>query len=171
MNKKKVLFLPILFLVFIKQSFAHCPLCVMGAATLAMGASYMGVNKAIIGLFIGAFAVAIGWWVARLIKKQFIPHQKLVIILFSFLTTVIPMMSYISGAYPLYVPFLGQYGTTFAIDLFLTGSVLGGFVVLISPWLSEKVTEFRKGKQLPFQGLSLMFVVLLLLGTIIQLVA
>lgn len=168
MKKTKLLLFPVLFLVLIKQSFAHCPLCVVGAATLAVGASYLGVSKAVIGLFIGAFAVAIGWWVAKLIKKQHIPYQKSIIILFSFLTTIIPMISIIKGAYPLYISFVGQYGTTYAVNLFLSGSLVGGFVVLIAPWLSETITKLRNGKQIPFQGILLTFVLLAVLSIAVQ---
>ena len=170
MNKTKLFLFPALFLALIKQSFAHCPLCVVGAASLAVGASYLGVSKAAIGLFIGAFAVAIGWWAAKLVKRQFIPYQNSVIILISFLTTVVPLMSYISGAYPLYVFFIGQYGTTYAVDLFLTGSILGGLIVLLAPWLSAKITRLRSGRQIPFQGISLTFGSLIVLGLLIQLV-
>ncbi len=170
MKKTKLFLFPALFLVLIKQSFAHCPLCVMGAATLAVGASYLGVSKAVIGLFIGAFAIAIGWWVAKLIKKQFIPYQKTTIILVSFLTTIIPLMSYISGTYPIYISFIGQYGTTYAVNLFLSGSIAGGLIVLIAPWLSGMITKLRNGKQISFQGISLTFILLAVLGAVIQLV-
>jgi len=168
--KTKLFLFPALFLVLIKQSFAHCPLCVVGAASLAVGASYLGVSKAAIGLFIGAFAIAIGWWIAKLIKKQYIPYQKSIIILISFLTTIIPIMPYIKGAYPLYISFLGPYGTTYAADLFLSGSLAGGFIVLIAPWLSSTITKLRKGKQIPFQGILLTFFLLIVLSIVIQLV-
>ena len=50
---------------------AHCPLCTAGAAIAAGGAIYLGVSVIVVGLFIGAFAVSTGWWVAKIIKKQY----------------------------------------------------------------------------------------------------
>jgi hypothetical protein len=147
---------------------AHCPLCTIGAATAAGGAAYLGVSNTVIGIFIGAFAVSIGWWFARIIKKQFVPYQKPAIIILSFLTTVIPMMPLLSDIHGLYIPWIGAYGSTLAIDLFIVGALLGGFITSITPWLSKKITALRNGKMIPYQGILLTVCLLLISGVIIQ---
>lgn len=171
---KKLLLFPFLFVLFIKNAFAHCPLCVVGAAAAAGGAKWMGVNTAAIGVFIGAFAIALGWWVSKLIKKQYFPLQKSFIIAVIFVTTVIPMLPMLGESFPIYVSLLGAYGSllnrTYIFDLFLFGSIVGGFVVLIAPWFSSKITKLRKGKFLHYQGIVLTFAILIILAIIMQLV-
>lgn len=165
-SKLSILFAAVL--VSSSSVFAHCPLCTLGAAAAAGGAAFLGVSNIVIGLFIGAFAVSIGWWVSRLIKKQFVPYQKAGIILLSFVTTVLPLLPFLSDIHPLYLSWIGSYGSTFAIDYFLLGSLLGGIIVSITPWLSNRITIVRSGKFLPFQGIILTLSLLLILGVAIQ---
>ncbi len=161
-------------LVLIKSVYAHCPLCTIGAAAAAGGAAWLGVSKVVIGVFIGAFAVSIGWWISNLIKKQYIPFQRLLIILFSFITTIIPLLVIIGGKYPVYISLIGDYGSllnrTYIIDLFFIGSILGGFIVSITPWLSKKITEIRNGKMLPYQGIILTLALLVILSITIEVI-
>lgn len=164
--------LSILFAAFLlgtSSVFAHCPLCTLGAAAAAGGAAYLGVSNIVIGLFIGAFGVSIGWWISRLIKKQFVPFQKILIIVFSFATTILPLMSFLVDVHPLYLSWAGKYGSTFAIDYFLLGSLLGALIVSITPWASNRITALRSGKHFPFQGIILTLSLLLVLGIVIQL--
>src|SRR3989344_954119 len=173
MKLKKLLSLP-LFFVLMQSAYAHCPLCTVGAAAAAGGAAWLGVSKIVIGVFIGAFAVSIGLWVSNLIKKQYIPFQKPSIILFSFLTTVFPLLGLevMRSNYPLLVSFFGDYGSllnrTYILNLFLIGSILGGFIVSITPWLSKKITIVRNGKMLPYQGIMLTFLLLIISSAIIE---
>ena len=173
MNLKKFL---IFFssLLFIKSAHAHCPLCTLGAAAAAGGAAWFGVNNAVIGIFVGAFAVSIGWWVSKLIKKQVIPFQKWIIILFSFATTVLPLLPIMKGIYPIYISVTGDYGTllnrTYIFNSFLIGSIIGGITTSLTPWLSDKITKLRNGKMIPYQGIILTFLLLIILGIIMQLV-
>src|SRR3990167_8283639 len=156
MKLKKFLGLP-LFLALAQSAYAHCPLCTVGAAAAAGGAAWLGVSKIVICIFIGAFAVSIGWWVSNLIKKQYVPFQKPLIILFSFATTVFPLLGLevMRSNYPALISFFGDYGSllnrTYILNLFLIGSILGGLIVSITPWLSRKITIMRNGKMLPYQ--------------------
>ena len=172
-NKKPIILSLIFSLFLIKEVHAHCPLCTMGAAVAAGGAAYLGVNNLVIGLFIGAFAVSMGWWFSNLIKKKFIPFQRTAIILLSFLTTILPMLSLMEGIKPFYINITGDYGSllnrTYIFNLFLVGSILGGIIVTLTPWLSSKLTSLRNGKMLPYQGTVLTLTLLIILGTIIQL--
>ncbi len=175
MELKKFLSLP-LFLVLMQSAYAHCPLCTVGAAAAAGGAAWMGVSKIGIGIFIGAFAVSIGWWVSNLIKQKYVPFQRLLIILLSFVTTIFPLLSLevMRSNYPLLVSFFGDYGSlfnrTYILNLFFIGSVIGGFIVSITPWLSNKITILRNGKMIPFQGILLTFALLIVFSSIIEII-
>src|SRR3989338_2562596 len=169
----KVFITSFLFLIFlIEDVSAHCPLCTAGAAAAAGGAVWLGLNKAVVSLFIGAFAVSTGWWASRFIKKKYIPFQKAIIVLISFLITILPILSLISYDYPLYISLLGDYvsilNRTYVVDLSLVGSVLGGLIVVISPAINKKLKSIRGGKGVPYQGILLTFVLLLILSIVIQ---
>ena len=175
MGWKKLLAVLSFFLIFhIKIANAHCPLCTMGAAVAAGGAAYLGVKNIIIGLFIGAFAASMGFWVAKLIKKKYIPFQTAIIVIVSFLTTVLPIMPLMKGVKPLYISIIGDYGSllnrTYVYNLFLIGSVLGSVIVFAAPFISGMITKARDGKTIPFQGTTLTLSILLIIGVILQLV-
>ena len=173
MGKKKLLSFAI-FPFLLKIAYAHCPLCTIGAAAAAGTASYFGLNKAIIGIFIGAFAVSIGWYASKLIKRRVIPLQKALLISLSFFATIIPLIPLIESNYPFPVFLFGGYGSlfnrTYLLNLFLLGSIIGGFIVLITPWLSEKITKLRYGKFVPFQGILLTFALLIISSITIELI-
>jgi len=173
MRFKKFLGLP-LFLALMQSAYAHCPLCTVGAAAAAGGAAWLGVSKIVIGVFIGAFAVSIGWWVSNIIKKQYIPFQKPLITSLSFVTTIFPLLGLdvMQSIYPVYVSLAGDYGSllnrTYILNLFLIGSILGGLMVSVTPWLSRKITIMRNGKMLPYQGILLTFLLLVISSAIIE---
>lgn len=172
--KFKPLITPIFsfFLLSIQVVNAHCPLCTMGAAAVAVGAAWYGVKTVIIGLFIGAFAVSMGYWISNMIKRQFIPFQRSSIILLSFVTTIIPLLSVIKDVTSFYVSFAGDYGSllnrTYLINIFLVGSIFGGILVVLAPLISNKITQLRNGKILPFQGTILTILMLVVASIILQ---
>jgi hypothetical protein len=166
---RKIFVLSLLSFFLIDSVSAHCPLCTIGAGAAAAGAVWLGVSKVVVSLFIGAFAVSMGWWFSNIIKKQYVPYQKWALIIGSFLLTIIPLMPIFSAIGPLYIPFIGEYGTTFAFNYSLAGSVLGGVIVCCAPGASKGLTKLRKGKMLPFQGIVLTLVLLLIAGGIVQL--
>jgi|Deesub1362A_J573_1020465.scaffolds.fasta_scaffold00340_39 hypothetical protein len=175
MNVKKLLLLNSLFSLFlVKKAQAHCPLCTIGAAAAAGGAAWFGISPVVIGLFIGAFAVSMGWWISRLIKKRYVPLQRLLIISLSFATTVLPLFPVMRDVYPVYISLTGDYGSllnrTYLLNLFLVGSIIGGVIVSLTPWLSSKITMLRKGRTFPFQGVILTMLLLVIVGATIQLV-
>lgn len=148
---------------------AHCPLCTVGAGAAAGAAVWLGVSKVVVALFIGAFAMSMGLWFARIVKKKYIPYQKFIIVALIFVTTVIPLMPIFKAIGPLYLSFLGPYGATYAINYSLYSSFLGGAVVFASPFLSKQVSKMRKGKIIPFQGVAITLLSLLVVGGVIQL--
>jgi|SRR3989344_5568284 len=174
MINKKILLIFVPFLLLTNIAYAHCPLCVVGVAAAAGGAAYLGVNQAVIGLFIGAFAVSIGWWISRLIKRNYIKFQRELIILFSFLTTIIPLLTFLNGFYPIYLNIFGDYGSlfnrTYLINIFLFGSIIGSIIVYVSPFLSRLLTKTRNNKIMSYQGIIITFALLVISSIIIQLI-
>lgn len=160
-------------LLLAKPAFAHCPLCTAGAGVAAVGAAWLGVGTAPIGVFIGAFAVALGFWFGNIIKKKFIPYQKSVLTLLSFGATVFPILSLMPGFFPVYISFAGDYGTilnrTYLINWFLIGSIIGGLIMVLAPFISRKITSLRNGKTYPYQGLGVTFGALLVVTLVLQL--
>lgn len=163
-------------LIFVSENVsAHCPLCTIGAAAAAGGAVWLGVNKMVVSLFIGAFAVSMGWWVSKLVKKKYIPFQKAVIILISFLLTVLPILPIITYAKPIFISLAGDYGSllnrTYLVDLSLIGSLIGGIVVSLAPGISSRLSNIRKGRKIPYQGIIVTFLSLITVALIIQFIA
>lgn len=169
MKNKFILFLSAFFLIFLsKFVMAHCPLCTIGAGAVGAGAIWLGVSKVVVALFIGAFAMSMGMWFSRIPKKQYIPLQKFFIISIIFLTTVLPLMPLFKALGPLYLSFIGNYGTTYVFNYSLVSSFFGGLIVLLMPSTSRFITKKRNGKTLPFQGTLLTLFLLVIIGAILQ---
>jgi hypothetical protein len=155
----------------VPAAYAHCPLCTIGAGAAAVGAAYLGVSNAAIGVFIGAFAVAIGSWIHKKIKRKFIWGQESLIVIISFATTVLPLLPIITGYTSVYISWVGDYGSlfnrTYLINLFLMGSIVGAVIMAVTPAISKRITHIRK-KTLPFQGVTIIFALLIIASIIFQ---
>lgn len=170
----KIAFFPFAFLFLARGVHAHCPLCTMGVAVVAGGAAWYGVSKAVIALFVGAFAVSTGWWFAKIIKKKYVPFQGHLFVALSFFLTVIPLLPILKDIYPFYLSVGGDYGSllnrTYVFNTAWIASILGGIIVAASPMISRTITQWRKGKTFPFQGIFLTLLFLILAGVIIEMV-
>ncbi|MDP2651491.1 MAG: hypothetical protein Q8O98_02795 [bacterium] len=176
MNKKIksiVLALASLFLIPAYAQ-AHCPLCTVGAGALAVLAASLGVSTASVGVFIGAFSLALGLWVAKLVKKKYFKQQDALLTLAIFLSTIIPIMPLIKEYRPLYIKLFGSYGTlfhnTYAFNLYLTGAAVGAVILWLSPYLSKALTKARRGETLPYQGLGVTFVLIIIAAIVFQII-
>lgn len=172
-SKKLLSIFLLIFPIFLAATVsAHCPLCTAGAAVAAGGAVWLGVSKVVVSLFIGAFAMSMGMWFSRTIKKKYIPMQNTIIILGVFLITVIPILPIMTKTHSFYLSLFGNYGSllnrTYLIDMSLFGSFLGGVIVFISPKINKKIKEKRGGKGIPYQGILITFMLLLIFSLIIQ---
>lgn len=151
---------------------AHCPLCTAGAGVLAIGATYLGVSAAVVGVLIGAFALALGFWIARLVKKQYIKRQQPVLVTLIFISTVIPIMPLIREYRPINLYLIGEYGSllnrTYMFNLFVIGALIGAGIMYISPTVSEWVKNQRRGKLIPYQGIIITFILLAGVSLLIQ---
>ncbi|MBU3923626.1 MAG: hypothetical protein KJ592_01800 [Nanoarchaeota archaeon] len=167
--KFRNLFLFLLAPIFLAgRVLAHCPLCTLGVGAAVGGAAYLGVNKVVLSLLVGAFAISMGMWFARVVKKKYVPFQKTLIIFVSFFLTVIPLLPLINAYFPLTLWFVGEYGKTYAVNAALIGSFFGGLLVLVSPTISKKITKIR-GRHMNYQTMVLTFLLLAVSGLIVQL--
>ncbi len=168
---KKLFVITLFSLFLIEFVSAHCPLCTIGAGAAAGAAVWLGVSKVVVGLFLGAFAMSMGMWFARVLdkKKRFIPFQYSIIVILVFVLTVWPLMPIFKAIGPLYLSFIGDYGKTYALNYSLISSLFGGGIVLLSLTTSKKITKLRKGKMIAFQGMVLTFALLIIAAIIIQL--
>ncbi|PJE81904.1 hypothetical protein COU58_00250 [Candidatus Pacearchaeota archaeon CG10_big_fil_rev_8_21_14_0_10_32_42] len=170
MKKLNFLFLTFLGLAIfsIREVSAHCPLCTIGAGAAATGAVWLGVGKVVVALFVGGFSMSMGLWMSKVVKKDYFEFQKPLIVVGVFLLTLLPLLPIFSAVGPLYLFFMGEYGTTYAFNYSIFSGLFGGLLVFASPILSKTITKKRKEKTIPFQGTALTLVLLILFGTILQ---
>lgn len=159
MRKQIFLILFVLLLFSIPIAHAHCPLCTAAVGAAAVSAKYFGVDTSIIGLLIGAFGVSTGLWLALKVKRQFFKFQAPIIVLLSFLLTVIPLLALMPEY--LYLPLLlfGDPGSimnkVYWINKMLFGSIIGGFVTLFAYYTHVHIKRIRGKVLFPFQGIIL----------------
>lgn len=154
------------------KALAHCPLCVGGAGAAAAVATLLGVKYGAIGVFMGGFAVALGLWIPRLLKKHYFKYQHIVLFWVIYLSTLLPMYPFLKGDYvSKFVSVSGEYGswlnTTYLIDLFIVGAGLGSFIVYVSPKISARISK-KRGRTVKFQGLIITFTLLILAAVMLQ---
>ncbi len=131
------------------SALAHCPLCTAAVGTGLIAARSFGLDDSLVGLWVGAFIVSTAFWADRVIKKRWNRSsflQSSVLLAASFLLTIIPL--YTTGTI-LFSPSI--------IDNFLAGSLLGLALTLLSFRLNRSL---RTGRQLPFQPIILVIMIL-----------
>lgn len=136
-------------------SYAHCPLCTAGAGILAVVAASLGVPALIIATLLGGFAMALGLWVAKLVKKKYFRFQDYVLAGLVYVTTVAPLWPILKEYKTLYAPFLGfdKYADKIPVDVYTVGVILGALILLATPRVSAWVSTFAKKQLIPFQGI------------------
>lgn len=159
-------------LLFPIPAYAHCPLCTIGAGAITIFASWLGVSNIIIGLFMGAFAIALGSWFSKLIKKKYIPYQRWVIEFIFYLSIILPLLVISDSYTSVYISIFGDYGSflnrTYLINFFFIGSLVGATLVAVSPFISKRISKIR-GKTLSYQGLIVTFTLLIIASIILEL--
>ena len=161
MTKKIILLLVFASLLFAyaPEVHAHCPLCTAAVGTAAISAKYYGMDTSIIGLFIGAFGISTGLWIGRKIKKQYIKFQLPIVVLLSFVLTVIPLMSVDNSTIYAPVLLLGPAGSVlnkvYWINKILFGSIIGGAASLLGFWLHTYIKKVRGSVLFPYQGIAI----------------
>ncbi|MCB9326404.1 MAG: hypothetical protein H6571_21885 [Lewinellaceae bacterium] len=170
-RKLRISLVAVFVSIFPIVSHAHCPLCTAGAGVLAVIAVSLGVPGIIIASLLGGFALALGLWMKNVIKKKYFPHQDLVVTWLIYLSTVIPLWPILKDFKALYIPFLGidKYAETIPVDLFIVGVVVGAIVLIVSPYISRKVTMLAKKQIIPFQGIIITIILLVVIPLLIDL--
>lgn len=152
---------------------AHCPLCTIGVGALGGGALWLGISPTVIGLFIGGAAVALGIMIDRMMKHR-IRFQEPLVIITTFILTVLPLVPILGSVTGLPIYLAGEYGSllnrVYLIDTFLIGSLFGGLLVMASPWINTKVIALRKGKKFNYQRMTITVLTMVVFGTVLQLI-
>lgn len=171
-KNKKIIILSGLAVLLPTAAKAHCPLCTAGAGVLALGAAYIGVSTYVVGVFIGAFAMALSLWIPRLVKKQYIEYQKSILGVLIFLSTILPLVPMLDHYASFNIYWFGEYGSifnkTYMINRFIIGSVVGALIMFLSPYISIKISRARKGKLFPYQGMAITFIMLAIASLFFQ---
>lgn len=167
----KKLIIPLSFIVLIMNAvpvYAHCPLCTGAIGMAAVSMKYYGVDTSIIGIFIGAFAISTGLWIGRKIKRQYIRFQLPIIVLASFLLTVLPLSSIDGGNVFFPVLLFGEPGSVFNkiywVNKIIFASIIGSMTTLAAFWIHNKVKKVNGGVLFPYQGLVFTLVLLGITG-------
>ncbi len=168
-----MIYLIIVLLAFLPgYALAHCPLCTIGAGAVATGAMFLGIANSVIGVFMGAFAVALGLWISKYVNYKWRYKDELLAVV-SWVLTVMPLQPMFKSYTSIYIMWFGEYGSvfnrTYIIEKFIIGSIVGAFIVYLSPYISKKITMIR-GKTVSFQGMIITFTLLILVGIIFQIV-
>lgn len=171
--KKSILSLIIAsLLVGIKSVHAHCPLCTGAAVAGVEVARLTGLDDSIVGLLLGAVILSSSLWFNKWLKKKInFPLQEIAIVIISFLMIAIPMY-YTSiiinfdmvRSMPDYHSMLG-FGV-FGIDKLLLGMIIGTLALWFAFTLSDSIKAQRGRVLWPYQGLSFMFIALVILSTV-----
>ena len=143
-------------LLFVRVAHAVCPICVVAVGAGVGIAEEFGVDDVIIGLWIGALILAIGWWTINwLVKKNWCFRGCGPATLVSYyLLTIIPL--YYSG-------FIGKtLNKIWGIDKLLLGIVLGSVLF----YAGERLHFYFKAKNndrvyFPFQKVAAPLAVLI----------
>ena len=159
MHKKKFSFIVALLaaLSFIPSKvMAHCPLCTAAVGTGLLVTRSFGVDDSLVGIWVGAFIISTALWLNKVLVKRFgekVPFQKGLIIVASFLLTVVPF--YFSNI-------INFQGTIFMIDRLLFGTIAGSALTLLGFRLNKIVRNVNNKPVIPFQSIVLTVAILVL---------
>ncbi|MDP4008934.1 MAG: hypothetical protein Q8P71_00725 [bacterium] len=150
---------------------AHCPLCTVGAAAVGGIALALGVSSLVIGVFLGAAFFSMGWWFGNLASLRYGKRLFLPILIGTFLLSVIPLIPLFPEVAPLYISMWGEYGSllhqTYVINLFVVGSLVGSGVVFVAPFVSSFITKRAQRQMVPYQGVIVTMVLLVITSLIL----
>jgi len=166
---KKYFLLILALFAYPAVSQAHCPLCTIGVGALAVFAASIGVPSVIVATLIGGSAMALGLWLKGVIKKKYIPLQDDLVTVLVYASTVLPLIPMLREYKPFYVPFLGEYGTTYTVDVYLIGILFGAIAVVMASPLSSVLKKLNNDKVISFQGMIITFLLLTITSVLLML--
>jgi len=142
-----------------------CPLCVVATAVGLSVARYYGVDDSVTGLWLGALAVSTAMWINIIVKNRMhkakvkpIPFQNIIVFVAVVVATIVPF--YYAGFFN-GMPNMSD--TLFGVNRLVIGTVIGGFITLISPSVSNFIKR-RRNAVFPYQTILLTLVLLTFLS-------
>ncbi len=151
---------------------AHCPICALAVGAGAVAAQYYGMGIPAIGAFVGGTGVVMGVMVANRIPKEYMPHQKALIVGSSFILTALAMNAL--PPEPFMIPVLwggdagGLFNKVYWLDKAWVGIALGGFAALAANHVHGFIKK-RAGRSLvPFQGVIATVLLIALTAGLLQ---
>lgn len=153
---KKILLLITLFALLIfhfsfssaRPVFAHCPLCVAGAAAGITLTRWVGVDDSITGVWIGALLGATSFWLLRALGQRnkifFNRFISALVYIFIFVTTIWSFYTF---------NLVGKMDDIYGFDKLTFGMILGALVFYLVDNLSVYIKR-KNGKSLfPYQSM------------------
>ncbi len=136
---------------------AHCPLCVAAMGAGILGARSLGFGDAVVGLFVGAFALSTGLWLNQKIRSRFIPFQSAGVLGASFALTILPLQPMATENLYLPVFLAGPAGSplnqAYFTTVFLAAGIVGGIVSLGGLAIHNQIKKKYGRVLVPFQGI------------------
>jgi len=128
-----------ILIFFPVKALAFCPLCVVATGTLTGFFRWLGVDDAIIGLWLGAFILSASVVFNNfLIRKGRRVRFRLFLILSTFYGLA-TLFLYKFGA-------LNPYNKIFGIDKIFFGMIIGSLLLLLTPYLDNFLRKQNQGK-------------------------
>jgi hypothetical protein len=149
-----------LILVFPGTALAHCPLCVVGAGAGLSISRFLGIDDAITGVWIAALLGASSLWMARLIKKEYIPQQEVIIYITTFALTLWSFYAFNLAD--------GHMGTLFGVTKITFGIIVGGVVFYLIEVLNALIKKIKGKVLFPYQPIVFSLGAMVILSLLIH---
>ncbi|OGM59046.1 hypothetical protein A3A75_05240 [Candidatus Woesebacteria bacterium RIFCSPLOWO2_01_FULL_39_10] len=145
---KSIILSLILLLTLVRPTYAHCPLCVAGAAAGITLTRWVGVDDSITGIWIGAFLGASSFWLLRILG------QKNKIFFNRFIRFIVYVFIFVITLWSFYrFNLVGKMGDVFGFDKLTFGMVVGALVFYLVDILNGYIKR-KNGKSLfPYQSI------------------
>ncbi len=159
---KKLLFIILILGIFFitPAVYAHCPLCTAAVGIGVTTSRFYGLDDTISGLWIGALIASSALWINRLLKKQYIPLQSLVILILSFAVTAIPL-------YYAKIIAINSMNAVLGIDKLLFGMILGSLLMPAGVFISNLIKKKIGKVAVPFQTILIIITLLVITSLVL----
>ena len=141
MNKLKISFIFLLssFLFLPLRAFAFCPACLVAIGTATGVFRWLGVDDSIIGLWIGGFIFSLSIFLSNLLIRKVgkIKFQSFLIAPVFYLLAILILWR---------LNALVLYNTIWGINKIIFGMIIGGLLLLITPYFDRFLRKLNQGK-------------------------
>ena len=148
---------------------AHCPLCTAATGAAVAVTRWYGLDDSIVGVFVGGMVVATGLWTNNLLKRRnkgkgYLPFQSTIVLLASFLLTIITLY---------FANLLGPNNPykIFGVERILFGMAIGIAASFISFKFHDIIRIYNKNRNyLPYQSIMILLLSLVISSSVLYLV-